>query len=165
MFVNSDFSDLLRLFNDNHVRYLVVGGYALIQHAEPRYTKDLDLWISTDIANARGVFKALREFGAPLAGLTEDDFATEGYFYQMGVPPVRVDILMGIPGVDFADAWPRRVEVDFGGLLVPFISRQDLIQAKLASGRPQDLVDARALSRVDGRRGKRNGARRRRTGA
>ncbi len=68
MFVNSDFSDLLRLFNDNHVEYLVIGGYAFIQYAEPRYTKDLDLWVGTGAANAAAVFRALREFGAPLMG-------------------------------------------------------------------------------------------------
>jgi hypothetical protein len=110
MFVNSDFSDLLKLLDDNNARYLVVGGYAVVQYAEPRYTKDLDLWISSDPENAGVVFKALREFGAPLAGLTEADFAEEGYFFQMGVPPVRIDILMGIPGLDFDDAWQRRHE-------------------------------------------------------
>ncbi len=152
MFVNSDFSDLLRLFNANQVKYLVVGGYALIQYAEPRYTKELDLWISADATNAEAVYRALREFGAPLANLTAADFAQEGYFYQMGVPPVRVDILMGIPGVTFAEAWPRRAEVDFDGLLVPFISRQDLIAAKRASGRPQDLLDVAQLTARPARR-------------
>jgi len=148
MFVNSDFSDLLRLFNNNGVRYLIIGGYAFIQYAEPRYTKDLDLWISTDIQNAKAVYKALKEFGAPLMGLTEDDFAEEGYFYQMGVPPVRVDILMGIPGVTFAQAWERRKKVDFDGLVVTFISKEDLITAKRASGRPQDLIDADILAKT-----------------
>lgn len=94
MFVNSDFTELLKLFSDNNAKYLIIGGYAFIQYAEPRYTKDLDLWISTDASNAAAVFRALREFGAPLAGMTEQDFAEEGYFYQMGVPPVRVDILI-----------------------------------------------------------------------
>ena len=98
MFVNSDFTDLLRLFNDNSVKYLVIGGYAIIQYAEPRFTKDLDLWISTDTTNAAAVYKALKSFGAPLAGMTEADFAEDGYFYQMGVPPIRVDLMMGIPG-------------------------------------------------------------------
>lgn len=151
MFVNSDFTDLLRRFSDRGVRYLVVGGYAMIQHAEPRFTKDLDLWISTDTRNAAAVFRALREFGAPLAGLTEADFAEEGYFYQMGVPPVRVDILMGIPGLAFEDAWRRRDDVDFDDVRVSFISREDLIVSKRASGRPQDLVDAEMLSEVDDR--------------
>ena len=146
MFVNSDFSDLLKLFNDNNIRYLVIGGYAIIQYAEPRFTKDLDLWISTDANNAAAVYQALRIFGAPLAGLTEGDFSEEGYFYQMGVPPVRVDILMGIPGGDFEQAWRNRNEIDFDGLMVPFISKKDLINSKKASGRPQDLIDADLLS-------------------
>lgn len=146
MFVNSDFSDLLKLFNDKNVRYLIIGGYAVVQHAEPRYTKDLDLWVSTDSANAQAVYEALREFGAPLTGLTEQDFAEEGYFYQMGKPPVRVDILMGIPGLTFEEAWPSRVEADFDGLKVLFISPENLVTAKLASGRPQDLIDAELLT-------------------
>lgn len=146
MFVNSDFSELLRLFNVNGVRYLVVGGYAVMQHSEPRYTKDLDVWIATDEDNAAAIFAALREFGAPLANLTEKDFAEEGYFYQMGSPPVRVDVLTGIPGVTFEEAWVRRVEILFDDLKVNFISKEDLIAAKLAAGRPQDLLDAENLS-------------------
>ena len=148
MFINSDFSDLLRLFNANSVRYLVIGGYALVQYAEPRFTKDLDLWISTDAANAGAVFQALSEFGAPLQGMTEKDFAEDGYFYQMGIPPVRVDILMGIPGIQFDEAWERRNQVIFDQLPVNFISRDDLITAKRAAGRPQDIIDADLLSRT-----------------
>ena len=147
MFVNSDFSDLLRIFKNNNVRYLVIGGYAVVQYVEPRFTKDLDLWISTDRTNAAAVYKSLREFGAPLAGLTEDDFASEGYFFQIGVSPVRIDILMGIPGVQFDEAWERKNEVSYDDLPVNFISRQDLIKAKLASGRPHDLIDADLLKK------------------
>ncbi|MDQ3815837.1 MAG: nucleotidyltransferase [Armatimonadota bacterium] len=149
MLVNSDFKELLSLFNDNHVKYLVIGGYAVIKYAEPRYTKDLDLWVQADEVNAVAVLTALRTFGAPLANLTADDFAHEGYFYQLGVPPIRVDILMSIPGLTFDDAWSRRVEVDFEGVLVPFISKQDLIVSKRASGRPEDLRDADLLSQVE----------------
>ena len=152
MFVNSDFSDLLRLFNANSVEYLVIGGYALIQYAEPRYTKDLDLWISTDTENASAVYQSLQSFGAPLEGLKQKDFAEDGFFYQMGLPPVRIDILMGIPGIKFQEAWERRETVWFDDLPVLFISRQDLIIAKHASGRPQDLIDVELLSR--GRNGK-----------
>jgi predicted nucleotidyltransferase len=150
MFVNSDFSDLLRLFNANSVKYLIIGGYAVIQYAEPRYTKDLDVWISADKDNAAAIYKALKEFGAPLTEMTEADFTEEGYFYQMGRPPMRVDVLMGIPGVEFEKAWQHRVEVDFDGLLVKFISRADLIAAKKASGRPQDLIDVDLLSQTPG---------------
>jgi hypothetical protein len=148
MFVNSDFSDLLKIFSDNKVKYLVIGGYAVIQHAEPRFTKDLDLWISTDPENATAVYTSLRQFGAPLEGLTSADFSEEGYFYQMGSPPVRVDVLMGIPGIEFSEAWKRRVDVMFDDLPVTFISRADLIVAKRASGRPQDLIDADLLAQV-----------------
>ena len=133
MFVNSDFSDLLRIFNDHNVRYLVIGGYAVVQYAEPRFTKDLDVLIGTDRTNAEAVFNALREFG-------------EGFFFQMGVPPVRVDVIMGIPGVQFEECWNRRNEVDFEGLKIVFISKQDLIASKRAAGRPQDLIDADSLS-------------------
>jgi predicted nucleotidyltransferase len=146
MFVNSDFSDLLKIFNANAVKYLIIGGYAVVQYTEPRFTKDLDIWISVDRDNAAAVFKALREFGAPLVDMSEADFSQEGYFYQMGRPPVRVDILMGIPGMGFEIAWQRRVEIDFNGLVVKFISREDLITVKKASGRPQDLIDAELLS-------------------
>lgn len=146
MFVNSDFSDLLNRFNANNVRYLIIGGYAVIQYAEPRYTKDLNIWISVDKENAAAVYKSLKEFGAPLAGMSEADFSEEGYFYQMGRPPMRVDILMGIPGLEFEQAWQRHIEVDFEGLIVRFISREDLIAAKKASGRPQDVIDADLLS-------------------
>jgi hypothetical protein len=145
MFVNSDFTDMLKLFRDNKVKYMVIGGYAYIQYAEPRYTNDLDLWISTDTANAALVFDALKDFGAPLSGLTVDDFSEEGYFYQMGVPPVRVDLIMGIPGMEFENAWRNRVEFEFDDLVVTFISKGDLIAAKRASGRPQDLIDADIL--------------------
>lgn len=146
MFVNSDFSDLLRIFNDHNVRYLVIGGYAVVQYAEPRFTKDLDVLISTDTKNADAVYHALKEFGAPLAGLTSKDFSEEGFFFQIGVPPVRVDVLMGIPGIKFDECWDRRMEVDFDGLNVIFISKQDLILSKRAAGRPQDLIDADLLS-------------------
>lgn len=149
MLVNSDFKEILKIFNDYQVKYLVVGGYAVIKYAEPRYTKDIDLWISADKENAIAVYQALRAFGAPLTGLMEDDFAREGYFYQMGVAPVRVDILMSIPGLKFAQAWERRAIVDFDGVMVPFISKQDLITSKIAAGRPQDLIDAQLLAESD----------------
>jgi hypothetical protein len=106
------------------------------------------LWISTDTTNASAVYVALKTFGAPLSGLTEDDFTEEGYFYQMGMPPVRIVILMGIPELEFESAWNNRVEVDFDGLLVPFISIEDLIASKISSGRPQDLIDAETLKQT-----------------
>lgn len=93
MLTSSDFKDLLNLFKKFKVRYLVVGGYAVMKYSEPRFTKDLDLFIATDQDNAKSVFATLKEFGAPLENLTSDDFAHKGYFYQMGRPPIRVDII------------------------------------------------------------------------
>jgi hypothetical protein len=143
--MNSDFKDLLKLFNDSKVRYLVVGGHAVMKYTEPRYTKDLDIWIDASPRNARAVFRALRDFGAPLANLTAGDFAREGTFYQMGRPPARIDILMSVAGLRFPDAWRRRVTTDFDGVSAYVISREDLLVNKRAAGRPQDLVDASNL--------------------
>ena len=117
-------------------------------YSEPRWTKDLDIWIATDAGNAKAVFNALREFGAPLAGLGEKDFAEPGYFYQMGNPPLRVDVMMDIPGVDFATAWEGRNTRMIGDQPIHFISREDLISAKLASGREQDVRDVEAIRRT-----------------
>jgi hypothetical protein len=141
-----DFKELLSVLNAHHVKYLIVGGYAVSLHAEPRATKDLDVLIGRSAENSRAVFAALAEFGAPLEGLTPKDFMEPGTFFRMGTPPVMVDILPSISGVDFDQAWQRRVEfpVD-SGLNAAFISRDDLLAAKLAAGRPQDLADAAAL--------------------
>ncbi len=149
MLTSSDFKDLLNLFKKFKVRYLVVGGYAVMKYSEPRFTKDLDLFIATDQDNAKSVFAALKEFGAPLENLTSDDFAHEGYFYQMGRPPIRVDIMMSIPGIEFEDAWKKREIVKLDNFEILFISRSDLIRAKEASGRPQDKIDVEKLKEAE----------------
>jgi len=146
--MNSDFSDLLRILNEKRVRYLVVGGYAVIRYTEPRYTKDLDLLIECSEENAAKVIEGLKEFGAPTARVTAADLTVPGVFYQIGTAPNRVDIITRIAGVDFEAAYERREEVVLDKQIVPFISRDDLINAKLAAGRPQDLVDAGALART-----------------
>lgn len=148
MLVNSDFKELLKILADKGVKYLVIGGYAVILYGEPRYTKDLDLWVFANPQNAQAIFSALKAFGAPLTNLTPEDFAHEGYFYQMGIPPVRVDILMSIPGLSFEEAWERRENIDFDGVQMSFISKRDLIITKRASGRPQDILDADALEQA-----------------
>lgn len=144
--MNSDFKELLRIFNDHKVKYLVVGGYAVMKYTEPRYTKDLDIWISPDLENARAVFNSLREFGAPLTGLSEADFTQEGAFYQMGRPPARIDVLMSVDGLRFADAWANRLQANFDDTPAYLISRQDLMTNKRATGRPQDLIDVDNLA-------------------
>ncbi|MBN1973250.1 MAG: hypothetical protein JW787_06400 [Sedimentisphaerales bacterium] len=131
------------------VRYLVVGGYAVMRYTEPRFTKDLDLWISIDNENSKAVFEALKEFGAPLKNLTADDFMQEDYFYQMGNPPFRLDIMMSIPGITFNQAWANREYVQVEQVSIPFISKDDLIKTKEASGRDQDLIDVKKLRKTD----------------
>lgn len=147
MLQSQDFKELLNILGKHDVRYLVIGGYAVMLYSEPRWTKDLDIWIALDATNARAVFAALREFGAPLSGLAEEDFAAPGHFYQMGNPPLRLDVMMDIPGGDFESAWTRRNTIDLGGTAIHFIGREDLIAVKLASGREQDLKDVAALKR------------------
>jgi hypothetical protein len=146
-----DFKELLSVLNERRVKYLVVGAYAVSIHAQPRATKDLDILVKADAENAAAIFAALAQFGAPLQGLTAADFAEPGPFFRMGREPVGVDILTVIPGVEFDEAGPRRVEdvVDpASGLKASFISREDLIAAKLAAGRPQDLADVDAIRKA-----------------
>ena len=120
-----------------------------MKYSEPRFTKDLDVFIATDQENAKNVYLALKEFGAPLENLSSDDFAHEGYFYQMGRPPLRVDIMMSIPGIEFDVAWKNRELVEFDDFKLFFISRPDLIRAKEASGRPQDKIDVEKLKEAE----------------
>jgi hypothetical protein len=145
--MNSNFEDLLRLFNANGVEYLIVGGYAVMLYTEPRYTNDLDVWIGATSENAAKVYNALGAFGAPLSGLTVDDFAHEGFFYQLGQPPLRVDILMSIGGVTFGEAWPNRVGSQVGAEQAWFIGRAELIRNKRTTGRHIDLHDVDLLNR------------------
>ncbi|MDZ7699080.1 MAG: nucleotidyltransferase [Deltaproteobacteria bacterium] len=149
MLTNADFKDLLKLFESYDIRYLVVGGYAVMKYSEPRFTKDLDLWIATDPQNAASVYKALKDFGAPLADLSPEDFTEPGYFYQMGRAPLRIDIMMSIPGIDFESAWHNREIVELDDIRIPFISKSDLIVAKKAGGRPQDDIDLKKLEDSD----------------
>ncbi len=147
----SDYSELLSILNAHCVKYLVIGAYAVAIHAQPRATKDLDILVKTDPENAQAVFAALAEFGAPLEGLTSADFEEPGPFFHMGREPVGVDILTAIPGVEFDAAWPRRVEDVFDeetNLRANFISRVDLLAAKRAAGRRQDLADIEAIEKA-----------------
>lgn len=146
--MTEDFKDLLRLLNANAVEYLLIGGHAFGVHAEPRTTKDLDIFIRSDPKNAIAVFRALAQFGAPLAGMTEGDFV-DGTTFQIGQPPDRIDILQKIDGVSFDEAWQNRVEGTLDGEVpAQVISREDLIRNKLASGREQDLLDVKTLRKV-----------------
>ena len=145
MAVNPDFKDLFSAFNAEEVRYLLIGGYAVAFHAEPRFTKDLDLWIDASATNSVKVYAALRSFGAPLGGTTAADLAAAEQILQIGVPPNRVDLVTSIDGVEFDAAWPNRVQTEYGDQRIWVIGRVDLIANKRASGRPQDALDVQTL--------------------
>ena len=143
--MNQDFVDLLRAFVDHDVKFLVVGAYALGVHGRPRATGDLDVWIDATPANAARVMQALAAFGAPLADVAAADFAKPGVVFQMGLPPVRIDILTELTGLAFADAWPTRVRAPFGPVEVDVIGRDAFIANKRATGRARDLGDVESL--------------------
>ncbi len=143
--VNQDFSDLLSEFNAQSVEYLVVGAHALAAHGHIRATKDLDVWVRPDADNARRVMKALGNFGAPLLDLSESDLSEPGITFQIGVEPLRIDILTQIDGVTFDEAWDGRVLATFARIPVTVLSKAYLIQNKRASGRKQDLADVEWL--------------------
>ena len=146
--MTKDLKDLLRAFNANSVKYLIVGGHAYGVHAQPRATKDLDLFIRADAENAEAVFRALAQFGAPLASLSPADFS-DGTAFQLGQPPERIDILQKIDGLSFDEAWNNRIEGSIDGEVpAAVISRDDLIRNKLACGREQDLLDVKQLRRA-----------------
>ncbi len=137
------YKELLQLLNEFEVEYLVVGGFAVMKYGEPRYTKDLDIWVHNSAANSTRVVHALERFGAPLVhdGVSAQTFSGQRVVYQIGVAPVRIDILTEVTGVEFADAWPRSVASTLFGVPVHFISFEDLVTNKRALGRPSDLED------------------------
>lgn len=143
----ADFRDLLVAFVTNRVRFLVVGAHALAAHGIPRTTGDLDVWVEPTRANAVRVWKAMSEFGAPLADLDvhESDFAAPDRVVQLGLPPYRVDILTAVSGLTFEDAWADRLPGHLFGVDVPFLGRDTMIRNKRATGRDKDLEDVRAL--------------------
>jgi hypothetical protein len=147
MAVNPDFKDLFKTFNDYRVEYLVIGAHAVMYYSRPRFTKDLDVWINPSPNNAQRAWEALRQFGAPLQDVTPESFTDPQLVYQIGAEPNRIDIMMGIPGVDFATAWRGRVHSSYGGVPIAIIGRLDLIRAKRAAGRPQDHLDADELEK------------------
>ena len=148
MKINSGFRGLLRDLNAAGVRYLIVGGYAMMVHTEPRYTKGLDVWVQPLEPNARKLLIALAAFGAPTRDVHPSDFTEPEVFFQIGVDPVRIDIMTSVSGLGFVAAWKRGVMVDFGGERAPVLCREDVLKSKIAAGRPRDRRDVKNLARV-----------------
>lgn len=145
--VNRDFLDMVEALNRAEVEYLVVGAHAMAVHGVPRATGDFDVWVRPGRENGERVLEALREFGAPVSdhGVTIEDLERPDTVYQIGLPPRRIDLMTGISGVEFADAWPSRVVVELEGISIPVIGRSSLITNKRAAGRTKDLVDLEIL--------------------
>ncbi len=152
MEVDQSYKDLLRIFDRHQVRFLVVGGFAVMLYSEPYVTKDLDVWVEPTPENAMRVFQALAEFGAPLTGATAEDFLNPRHIYQIGVGYVRIDVLMNVPGLRFDEAWGRRNMVDIEGQRTPFLAKEDLVTAKREAGRPEDRIQLKRLLGVAPRR-------------
>jgi hypothetical protein len=139
--MNRDFVEMLAALSAAGVEFLIVGAYAMAAHGLPRATGDIDIWVRTSRENATRVMRAVQAFGAPLFDLTIDDLLRTDTVFQIGIAPARIDILTGITGVSFEEAWPNRLTVAIDDQIVPVIGVADLIRNKTATGRPKDQAD------------------------
>ena len=140
-----DFRELLALFNARHVEYLIIGGYALAFHGAPRFTGDLDIFVHPEAANAQRILSALEAFGFASLGLTPRDFERSDQVVQLGVPPVRIDLITSITGVSWSEAWAGRVAGRYGDVPVYYIGREQFVANKRATGRTKDVADLEVL--------------------
>ena len=146
--LDANFCDLLSAFRACNVRYLIIGGWAVSVHAQPRATQDLDIFVSSEQSNIDLLYEALLRFGAPLENFAKTEFLKPGNFFRIGAPPCQIDIFPDVPGVRFEECWPNRMEVSLETGSAYFISAEALIAAKRASAREQDLADIRAIERA-----------------
>ena len=143
--LHPDFKDFLRFLNSNGVEYLLVGGYAVGFHGYPRATADMDVWIAVNERNAARTASSLRDFGMPANEVADRLFLEKGKIIRMGVPPVRIEVITGASGVDFEECFQRRIQVEIDGVIVNFISLDDLKRNKQACGRYKDIDDLEHL--------------------
>ena len=146
--LNSDYADMLRILSEEKVKFILVGGYALAAHGYPRATLDIDFWIMASSENAVAVIRALKRFGAPLSGVSEEDFQKEGTIFQIGVAPRRIDFVTEISGVAFAEAYKRAPVVEWEGIVIHVLSLEDFLANKRSIGRYKDLADVEMLERI-----------------
>ncbi|OQA03663.1 MAG: hypothetical protein BWY69_00301 [Planctomycetes bacterium ADurb.Bin401] len=143
--LNEDYKDILQHFIENEVKFLVVGAYALGAYGFPRATGDIDLWVLADKENSKKIYRCLANFGAPMENINEQTFNDKDVIFQIGIAPRRIDIITKISGVDFESAYTRKKEIELDNLKIPFISKQDLIANKTATGRAKDSIDIKNL--------------------
>lgn len=145
MEVQKDFKELLELFNGHNVEYMIVGAYALAYHGAPRFTGDIDIFIHPSPENAQKILSALADFGFGSLNLKIEDFKNPNSVVQLGVPPVRIDIITSITGVDWEEADKGKIEGLYGDVPVCFLGREQYIANKRAVGRKKDLADIESL--------------------
>ena len=145
MEAQKDFKELLELFNGHKVEYIIVGAYALAYHGAPRFTGDIDIFVKPSLDNAQRILSALSDFGFGSLNLTIDDFQNPDSVVQLGVPPVRIDIVNSLTGVAWEEADKGKVEGSYGDLPVPFLGREQFVANKRAIGRKKDLADLESL--------------------
>ncbi|MBM4080338.1 MAG: hypothetical protein FJ272_16830 [Planctomycetes bacterium] len=143
--VNPDYEELFAKLNAHRCKYLVVGAYAVMHYTEPRFTKDLDVWVEPSPRNANRVWSALLEYGAPLVGMSPSDLCKTEMVLQVGEVPNRVDIMMAVSGLRFSVAWRSRVRSRYGRTRISILGKRDLIRSKRRTGRPQDRLDIQNL--------------------
>jgi len=149
MRLEKDFKEFIESLNKNSVRYLIVGSFALSYYSEPRYTKDIDILVDSTVSNADRLMTAIREFGFSDIELGSRDFLEPDQVIQLGIAPLRIDLLTSLKGIPFADAWDRRTTGQYGDIPAFYISKQDLIDHKKLVGRKQDLADIEKLTKLD----------------
>jgi hypothetical protein len=143
--LHQDYKEFIKLLNENKVEYLVVGAFALAFHGYPRFTGDIDFWINNDPENAKKVYDSIKEFGFPTSNLSEEDFISDDLIFQIGYPPVRIDIVTSVSGLDFTKSFKNKKINRSSGLKIYFINIEDLKKNKKASGRKKDLIDLEEL--------------------
>jgi Nucleotidyl transferase of unknown function (DUF2204) len=139
--LNPDFKEMLSCLKDDEVDFIIVGAYALAAHGFPRATGDMDVWVRNSLENAQKIMRALIKFGAPVSNLSENDFIAPDLIVQLGVEPCRIDLLTGIDGVEFDEAWQNKVRISIDDLEIDVLSKEDLLKNKLATGRDKDRGD------------------------
>ena len=147
MTLDPDFEDFIQFLNQYEVDYMIVGGYAMAFHGSPRYTGDLDIWIDISESNAEKMLLVINAFGFSSLGFKKEDFLKENLINQIGYPPLRIDILTNIDGIDFKEAYTQKQVIEIEDLKANYIGLRDLIQNKKTSGREKDIIDVKTLQK------------------
>jgi len=145
MDANRDYEELFKSLNAHRIKYLVVGAYAVMHYSVPRFTRDIDVWIPPELNDPRKTHRALSKFGAPMSGIAPEDLADRDNILQIGVDPIRIDILTSLGSLSPGHAWRNRVRSSYGKVRINILGIRDLVTAKRSAGRPQDKLDLAML--------------------